>query len=79
MRSRAIIFSGSAEPMRVEEVELGKPAPGDVLVALTATGSCHSDLHYLRGYREVGARTHVGGRGGACSRRSATSAPPARR
>ena len=63
MRSRAVIFTGSAEPMRIEQVELGEPAPGDALVALTATGICHSDLHYLRGWRDVTAPMLMGHEG----------------
>ena len=63
MRSRAAIFRSTEEPILVEEVELGDPAPGDVLVQMTATGVCHSDLHYLRGYREITRPTLMGHEG----------------
>ena len=63
MRSRAAIFTGADAPILVEEVELGDPAPGDVLVRMTATGICHSDLHYLRGYRQITRPTLMGHEG----------------
>jgi Zn-dependent alcohol dehydrogenase len=63
MRSRAVIFTGADQPMAVDEVEFGDPAPGDVLVKLSATGICHSDLHYLRGYRPVSGPTLMGHEG----------------
>ena len=63
MRSRAAIFTGADEPILVEEVDLGDPAPGDVLVRMTATGVCHSDLHYLRGYRQITRPTLMGHEG----------------
>ncbi len=63
MRSRAAILTSADAPIRIEEVELGDPAPGDVLVRMSATGVCHSDLHYLRGYREVTAPTLLGHEG----------------
>ena len=62
-RSRAAIFTKAEAPILVEEVELGDPAPGDVLVRMSATGVCHSDLHYLRGWREVTKPTLMGHEG----------------
>ena len=35
--------------VRVEEVELDAPGPGEVLVRLAAAGVCHSDLHLVDG------------------------------
>lgn len=63
MQSRAVIFSKAGEPMHIERVELGDPAPGDALVAMSATGICHSDLHYLRGWRELNGPTLMGHEG----------------
>ena len=40
------------EPMGtvvVEEIDLAKPATGEVLVKLMASGVCHSDWHILKG------------------------------
>ncbi len=36
-------------PMKVEEVTLDEPQGHEVLVKLVAAGTCHSDLHFLRG------------------------------
>jgi S-(hydroxymethyl)glutathione dehydrogenase/alcohol dehydrogenase len=36
-------------PMRVEEVTLDDPQDHEVLVKLAAAGTCHSDLHFLKG------------------------------
>jgi Zn-dependent alcohol dehydrogenase len=36
-------------PMRVEEVTLDDPQDHEVLVKLVAAGTCHSDLHFLKG------------------------------
>jgi S-(hydroxymethyl)glutathione dehydrogenase / alcohol dehydrogenase len=33
----------------IEEVDLAKPGPGEVLVKLMASGVCHSDWHILKG------------------------------
>ncbi len=36
-------------PMQVEEIEVSKPGPREVLVRTAATGICHSDLHFFDG------------------------------
>src|SRR5215471_12304731 len=46
---RAAVFRGPGQPVRVIEVELAPPGPGEVEVAVTAAGVCHSDLHIVRG------------------------------
>jgi S-(hydroxymethyl)glutathione dehydrogenase / alcohol dehydrogenase len=46
---RAAVFRGPGQPVRVTEVELAPPGPGEVEVAVTAAGVCHSDLHVVRG------------------------------
>ncbi|QUR65844.1 Zn-dependent alcohol dehydrogenase [Mycobacterium spongiae] len=49
MRSRAAILYGYGQPWTVEEFELDPPRAGEVLVALTACGLCHSDEHIRQG------------------------------
>lgn len=39
------------KPVRIEEVELGGPGPGEVLVQVMAAGLCHSDLSAIEGVR----------------------------
>jgi S-(hydroxymethyl)glutathione dehydrogenase / alcohol dehydrogenase len=46
---RAAVFHGPGQPVLVTEVELAPPGPGEVEVAVTAAGVCHSDLHLVRG------------------------------
>jgi len=48
-RVRAAVFSGPGQPVRVTEVELAPPGPGEVEVAIAAAGVCHSDLHIVLG------------------------------
>ena len=38
-------------PIRIEEVELDDPGPGEVLVRVVAAGICHSDLSVVEGVR----------------------------
>jgi alcohol dehydrogenase len=40
-----------SRPLRIEEVELEPPGPGEVLVRMTAAGLCHSDLSVIDGTR----------------------------
>lgn len=43
------MLHAAGEPMRLEEVALAEPGPGEVLVRVQAAGVCHSDLHYMTG------------------------------
>jgi len=43
-------YAGS-RPLRVEEVELAPPGPGELLVRIRAAGLCHSDLSVIDGSR----------------------------
>ncbi|MCW5259701.1 alcohol dehydrogenase [Verminephrobacter eiseniae] len=38
-------------PLRIEELELDEPGPGQVLVKMVAAGLCHSDLSVITGVR----------------------------
>ena len=40
-----------SQPLRVEEVELDPPGPGELLVRVGAAGLCHSDLSVIDGSR----------------------------
>jgi Zn-dependent alcohol dehydrogenase len=46
---RAAVMSAAGQPLRVTEVSLDSPGPGEVLVRLKATGVCHSDLSIIDG------------------------------
>jgi S-(hydroxymethyl)glutathione dehydrogenase/alcohol dehydrogenase len=48
---RAAIFGGTDEGLGIEDVELLTPGPHDVVVQMTGSGLCHSDLSVLDGVR----------------------------
>lgn len=59
MRTRAAVLYemgkprpyAESRPLRIEEVELEGPGPGEVLVQIAAAGVCHSDLSVVDGTR----------------------------
>jgi len=46
---RAAVVHAFGEPLRIEEVPVPTPGPGEIVVKLAATGVCHTDLHAARG------------------------------
>lgn len=46
---RAAVLERPGTPIRIEELELVGPGPGQVLVRIAASGVCHSDLHQADG------------------------------
>ena len=46
---KAAVFREVNVPMEVEEVEVSKPGPREVLIRTSAAGVCHSDLHFFNG------------------------------
>ncbi|KUP98142.1 Zn-dependent alcohol dehydrogenase [Thermobifida cellulosilytica] len=64
VRARGAVIHGVGEKWRVEDLRVGEPAEGEVLVKVMATGLCHSDDHVVRG--DIGAQfPQVGGHEGA--------------
>jgi alcohol dehydrogenase len=59
MRTRAAVLGAmgasapyaTSKPLRIEELELSPPGPGEVLVRIGAAGLCHSDLSVINGDR----------------------------
>ena len=59
MRTRAAVLGAigasapyaTSKPLRIEELELDPPGPGEVLVRIRAAGLCHSDLSVINGDR----------------------------
>src|SRR5450830_223251 len=41
----------SSRPLRIEELDLEAPGPGEVLIRVRAAGLCHSDLSVMTGAR----------------------------
>ena len=46
---KAAVLRGVNTPLEVEEVQIDKPRPREVLVRTRASGVCHSDLHFVEG------------------------------
>lgn len=53
MKTRAAILTDRDRPMRIEEVELADPGPGEIRVKVQACGICRSDLHAIDGAEDV--------------------------
>jgi S-(hydroxymethyl)glutathione dehydrogenase/alcohol dehydrogenase len=46
---KAAVFREINQPMEIEEVQVSRPGPREVLVRTAAAGVCHSDLHFFNG------------------------------
>jgi len=46
---KAAVFREVNVPMEVEDIQLAKPGPREVLIRTVAAGVCHSDLHFFNG------------------------------
>ena len=49
MRMKAAVLYEAKKPLVIEEIELDPPKAGEVLIKMSATGVCHSDVHYYTG------------------------------
>jgi len=46
---KAAVMYGVGQPLVIEDVEVDQPRAGEVLVKTSASGVCHSDLHFMEG------------------------------
>ena len=46
---KAAVLYEPNTPVRIEELDLNEPGPGEVLVKMMASGVCHSDWHVVKG------------------------------
>lgn len=46
---KAAVMREFKAPLEIEDVEISKPGPREVIVQMKATGVCHSDLHVIDG------------------------------
>ncbi|MEZ4597407.1 MAG: alcohol dehydrogenase catalytic domain-containing protein [Chloroflexota bacterium] len=76
-RTQAVgaIFLDQWQPLSIEPLTLDAPQPGEVLVAMVASGVCHSDLHVVDGDWARPADAIPGTRARASCRRWATGWP----
>ncbi|WP_070934281.1 zinc-dependent alcohol dehydrogenase [Edaphosphingomonas haloaromaticamans] len=49
MKMKAAVAHAFKQPLRIEEVDVPTPGPGEVLVKVVASGVCHTDLHAIDG------------------------------
>ena len=46
---KAAVLRAVKQPLAIEDIEISKPGPHEVLVRTVAAGVCHSDLHFQNG------------------------------
>lgn len=46
---KAAVLREVGKPLEIEDVQISKPGPREVLVRTVAAGVCHSDLHFIEG------------------------------
>lgn len=46
---KAAVLREVRTPLRIEDVQIAKPGPHEVLIRTMAAGLCHSDLHFMEG------------------------------
>jgi propanol-preferring alcohol dehydrogenase len=51
---KAVRYHGPGQPFRLEEVNRREPEAGEVLVRVTASGMCHTELHFKNGLLDLG-------------------------
>ncbi|WP_024793843.1 NDMA-dependent alcohol dehydrogenase [Tomitella biformata] len=65
MKTKGAILRGINQPWSVEEIEVGDPRAGEVMVELGASGMCHSDHHLVTGDTPMPSYPVMGGHEGA--------------
>src|SRR5450830_463939 len=65
MKTKAAVAWQAGKPLTIEEVELGGPKAGEVLVEIKATGICHTDYYTLSGADPEGIFPAILGHEGA--------------
>ncbi|MFQ5750654.1 MAG: zinc-binding dehydrogenase [bacterium] len=51
---KAIRYHGPKQPFRLEDMKRPEPQIGEVLVKITASGMCHTELHFKSGLLDLG-------------------------
>jgi S-(hydroxymethyl)glutathione dehydrogenase/alcohol dehydrogenase len=46
---KAAVLREVRKPLQIEDVQINKPGPHEVLIRTAAAGLCHSDLHFIEG------------------------------
>ena len=46
---KAAVLREVGKPLQIEQIQINKPGPHEVLIRTAAAGLCHSDLHFMQG------------------------------
>lgn len=46
---KAAVLREVGKPMEIEEIQISRPGPREVLIKTASAGVCHSDLHFIQG------------------------------
>jgi S-(hydroxymethyl)glutathione dehydrogenase/alcohol dehydrogenase len=46
---KAAVLYGANQPLVIEDIDIDEPQAGEVLLKTSASGVCHSDLHFMEG------------------------------
>src|SRR5262245_52049431 len=65
MKTRAAVAHAANKPLTIEDVEVGGPRAGEVLIEIKATGVCHTDAYTLSGADPEGLFPAILGHEGA--------------
>ena len=57
---KAAVMRAAKQPLEVEDIQISKPGPHEVLLRTEACGVCHSDLHMIDGAIPVPLPTVLG-------------------
>ena len=60
---RAAVLHEVKKPLRIEQIEVGEPGPGEVAVKVAAAGVCHSDYPFMNGDLPIGLPCILGHEG----------------
>ena len=71
MKTKAAVVYEFGKPIEIDELDLGGPQAGEVLIRYTYAGLCHSDVHVAHGDLEARLPMVLGHEGPGSSRRSA--------
>ena len=47
IKVKAAVFREINVPMEIEDIQVAKPGPREVLIRTGAAGICHSDMHFF--------------------------------
>src|SRR3954447_1933392 len=65
MKTKGALLRELNSPWKIEEIEIGDPAAGEIKIRMEAAGMCHSDHHLMTGGIPMGGFPILGGHEGA--------------